>query len=117
VAQFTTNYSGIEFFTQKLSLSSQKYEFGIRDPGSEIRKKPIRDTRFRSKKKHRIPDSGSRIRIRNTGIPDPEHWRYILMNLLGDHILVAKAPGHHGDEQNEEGTESRIRIQDTGDTS
>jgi hypothetical protein len=32
-----------------------------------------------------------------------------LMNLLGDHILIAKAPGHHGDEKGEEGTESRIR--------
>ncbi len=27
------------------------------------------------------------------------------MNLLGSHILVAKAPGHHSDEQGEEGTE------------
>jgi hypothetical protein len=38
---------------KKFSLSSQKYGFGIRDPGSEIRKKPI-------------PGPGSRIRIRNT---------------------------------------------------
>jgi hypothetical protein len=36
------------------------------------------------------------------------------MNLLGDHILVAKAPGHHGDEKSEEGTESRIRIRNPG---
>jgi hypothetical protein len=36
------------------------------------------------------------------------------MNLLGDHILVAKAPGHHGDEKGEEGTETRIRIRNTG---
>jgi hypothetical protein len=36
------------------------------------------------------------------------------MNLLGDHILLAKAPGYHGDEQSEEGTESRIRIRTTG---
>jgi hypothetical protein len=36
------------------------------------------------------------------------------MNLLGDHILVAKALGHHGDKQGEEGTESRIRIRNTG---
>jgi hypothetical protein len=46
------------------------------------------------------------------------------MNLLGDHILVAKAPGHHGDEKSEEGTEpgsgsARLesRIRDTGDIS
>jgi hypothetical protein len=49
------------------------------------------------------------------------------MNLLGDHIhvLVAKAPGHHGDEQGEEGTTNpgsgsatlESRIRDTGDTS
>jgi hypothetical protein len=36
------------------------------------------------------------------------------MNLLGDHILIAKAPGHHGDEKSEEGTESRNRIRSTG---
>jgi hypothetical protein len=36
------------------------------------------------------------------------------MNLLGDHILLAKAPGYHGDEKGEEGTESRIRIRNTG---
>jgi hypothetical protein len=43
---WATSQRIIEFFTQKLSLSSQKYRFGIRDP-----EKPI---------------SGSRIRIRNT---------------------------------------------------
>jgi hypothetical protein len=39
----------IELLTQKLSLSSKKYWFGIRDPGSGK------------------TYSGSRIRIRNTG--------------------------------------------------
>jgi hypothetical protein len=38
----------IEVFTQKIVLSPQKYGFGIRDPRSGIRKKPI-------------PDPGSRI--------------------------------------------------------
>jgi hypothetical protein len=66
----------IEFFPKKLSLSSQKYGFGIRDPGSEIqdpgsgirdpgsgiRKKPISDPRSRiqGSKRHRIPDPVSR---------------------------------------------------------
>jgi hypothetical protein len=36
------------------------------------------------------------------------------MSLLGDHILIAEAPGHHDDEKGEEGTESRIRIRTTG---
>jgi hypothetical protein len=45
-----------------LSLSSQKYGFGIRDPekiysGSRIPKKGVK----------KAPDHGSRIRIRNTG--------------------------------------------------
>jgi hypothetical protein len=31
------------FLPKKLSLSSQKYEFGIRDPRSGIRNKPIPD--------------------------------------------------------------------------
>ncbi len=54
----------IELFTQKLSLSSQKYGFGIRDPGSEIReKKPILDPGSRGQK-----GTGSRIRIPNTGL-------------------------------------------------
>jgi hypothetical protein len=35
---FFSNFKRItELFTQKLSLSSQKYGFGIRDPGYEIR--------------------------------------------------------------------------------
>jgi hypothetical protein len=46
----------IELFTQKLSLCSQKYGFGIRD-----RKKPIPDPGFTGQK-----GTGSRIRIRNT---------------------------------------------------
>jgi hypothetical protein len=50
----------IEVFTQKLSLSSQKYGFGIRDPRSGIRKKPIPDPGSRGQK-----GTGSRI-------PDPE---------------------------------------------
>jgi hypothetical protein len=38
------------------------YGFGIRDPGSGIRKKPIPDPGSRGQK-----GTGSRIRIRNTG--------------------------------------------------
>ncbi len=51
----------IELFTQKVSLSSQKYGFGIRDPRSGIRKKPIPDPgpRIQGSKRHRIPDPGS----------------------------------------------------------
>ncbi len=52
----------IELFTQKFSISSQKYGFGIRDPRSGIRKKPIPDSGSRGQKV-----TGSRIRIRNTG--------------------------------------------------
>ena len=52
----------IELFTQKLSLSSQKYGFGIGDPRSGIRKKPIHYPGSRSQK-----GTGSWIRIRNTG--------------------------------------------------
>ncbi len=53
----------IEFFTQKLSQSSQKYGFGIRDPRSGIRKKPIPDPGSRGQK-----GTGSRIPD-----PDPQH--------------------------------------------
>jgi hypothetical protein len=50
----------IELLTQKLSLSSQKYGFGIRDPGS-------------GKNLFQIPDPGSRGQ-KGTGsrIPDPD---------------------------------------------
>jgi hypothetical protein len=53
----------MEVFTQKLSPSPQKYGFGIRDPRSGIRKKPIPDpgSRIQGSKRHRIPD------------PDPQH--------------------------------------------
>jgi hypothetical protein len=58
------------FLLKKLSLCSQKYGFGIRDPRSGIRKKPIPDPGSRGQK-----GTGSRIRIRNTGKkhdPDPD---------------------------------------------
>jgi hypothetical protein len=54
----------IELLPKKLSLSSQKYRFGIRDPRSG--KKPIPDTGSRGQK-----STGSRIRIRNSGLPVP----------------------------------------------
>ncbi len=50
------------FLPKKLSLSSQKNEFGIRDLRSGIRKKPIPDPGSRGQK-----GIWSRIRIRNTG--------------------------------------------------
>jgi hypothetical protein len=49
----------MDFLPKKLSLSSQKYGFRLRDPGSG--KKPIPDPRV-----IKAPDPGSRIRIRNT---------------------------------------------------
>jgi hypothetical protein len=52
----------IVLLTQKLSLSSQKYGSGIRDPRSGIRKKPIADPGSESRGQK---GTGSRIRIRN----------------------------------------------------
>ncbi len=51
------------FLPKKLSISSQKYGFGIRDPRSGIRKKPNPDpgSWIQVSKRHRIPD------------PDPQH--------------------------------------------
>jgi hypothetical protein len=61
----------IGLYTQKLSLSSQKYGFGIRDPRSGIR-----DPASGIREKH-IPDPGSRGQ-KGTGSripdPDPQHW-------------------------------------------
>jgi hypothetical protein len=60
----------IEVFTQKLSLSSQKYGFWIWDPRSWIRKKPIPDPGSRGSKRHRIPDSNPHwLRPRNSSPP------------------------------------------------
>ncbi len=53
----------MEFFTQKVVTKLSKYEFGTRDLGSGIRKKPIPDPGSRGQK-----GTGSRIRIRNTDI-------------------------------------------------
>jgi hypothetical protein len=43
----------IELFTQKLSLSSQKYGFGIRDPEKTY---PYHGSRIQGPKRHQIPD-------------------------------------------------------------
>ncbi len=64
LGQFSKN-----FLPKKLSISSQKYGVGIRDPRSGIRKKPIPDPGSRGVKK--APDPGSRIRIRNTACNPP----------------------------------------------
>jgi hypothetical protein len=53
----------IELFTQKVVTKLSKYEFGIRDPRSGIRNKPIPDPGSRVQK-----GTGSRIRIHNNGI-------------------------------------------------
>ncbi len=53
------------FLPKKLSLRSQKYGFGIRDPESGIRKKPIPDPGSWSRGQK---GTGSRIRIRNTAL-------------------------------------------------
>jgi hypothetical protein len=47
----------LKFLPKKFSLCSQKYGFGIRDPGSG---KNL--SRIQGSKRHRIPD------------PDPQHW-------------------------------------------
>ena len=44
----------IPFLPKKLALSSQKYGFGIRDPRSGIRKKPIPDPGVKN-----APDPGT----------------------------------------------------------
>jgi hypothetical protein len=53
------------FLPKILSQSSQKYGFGIRDPGSEIRdlEKTYSGSRILGSRRNRIPDP--RIRIRN----------------------------------------------------
>ncbi len=51
----------IGLFPKKLSLSSQKYGFGIHDPRSGIRK-TYSGSRIQGSKRYRIPD------------PDPHHW-------------------------------------------
>ncbi len=53
----------LKFLPKKFSIFSQIYGFGIRDPRSGIRKKPIPDPGSRGQK-----GTGSRIRIRNTVI-------------------------------------------------
>jgi hypothetical protein len=62
--KFGPNFTELlKFLPKKLSLSSQKYGFGIRDTRSGIRKKPIPVPDPGVKK---APDPGSRIWIRNT---------------------------------------------------
>jgi hypothetical protein len=60
----------IELFTQKVSLSSQKYGFGIRDPEKTY---PDPGSRIQGSKKHRIPD------------PNPQHW--VILSFLRDAVM------------------------------
>ncbi len=74
----------IELIMQKIVITPQKYGFGIRDPRSGIRKKPIPDPGSRGQK-----GTGSRIQIRNT------EYRYIYPWELAPFawLLVAAATG------------------------
>ncbi len=70
-------------FTQKLSLTSQKYGFeirGIRDPGSRTRKKPTLDLGSRGQK-----GTGSRVPD-----PDPQHWFPGLLSWSGQAPVKAR---------------------------
>jgi hypothetical protein len=69
---------------KKLSLSSQKYEFGIRDPRFGIRNEPIPDPGSRGQKGpnpgsriRNTEGTGSRIRIRNTGLGQETGRTYV----------------------------------------
>jgi hypothetical protein len=53
----------INFLSKKLTLSSQKYGLGIRDPRSGIRTKTYSGSRIQGSKRPRIPD------------PDPQHCK------------------------------------------
>jgi hypothetical protein len=61
------------FLPKKLSLSSQTYGFGIRDPGSEIREKPIPDLGSRGQKG---TGSGSATLVADT---DPESGAFLTL--------------------------------------
>jgi hypothetical protein len=70
------NFRIIELFTQKIVTKLSK--IWVRDPGSEIRKKPILDPGSRGRK-----GTGSRIRIRNT-----ENGYFIKINFSVSHIRI-----------------------------
>jgi hypothetical protein len=60
------------------------------DFGSGIRKKPIPDPGSRGQKA-----TGSRIRIRNTAIPDPQHCLTIKYNFRTKILLFVTARSDH----------------------
>jgi hypothetical protein len=62
-----------------LSLSSQKYDFGIRDPGSEIRDPGSGIILFR------IPDPG----VKKDPIPDPGSGSATLMRAQYDSVNLS----------------------------
>jgi hypothetical protein len=73
--KFGPNFKELRnFLPKKLSHSSQKYEFGIRDTRSGIRNKPIPDPGSRGQKGtgSQIPDPGSQIPDPRSRIPDPD---------------------------------------------
>jgi hypothetical protein len=52
------------FYPKKLSISSQKYEFGIRDP-----EKTYSGSRIQGSKRHRIPDPQHCLRVNFHSLP------------------------------------------------
>jgi hypothetical protein len=62
----------LKILPKKLSLSSQKYRFGIRDPRSGIRKKPIPDPGVK-----KAPDPGSATLDKTLAFYDPQGVTFI----------------------------------------
>ncbi len=86
----------LKFLPNKLSPSPQKYGFGSRDSGSEIREpeKTYSGSRIQGSKRHRIPDPqhwwyDTRRDLFKTkiNIPDPQHciWRFYYHGLKNIH--------------------------------
>jgi hypothetical protein len=61
LGQFSKNYRTFYSKNSHCALKNMGLGYGIRDPGSGIRKNPVPDLRSRGPK-----STGSRIRIRNT---------------------------------------------------
>ncbi len=77
----------LKFLPKKFSICSQIYGFGIRDPRSGIRKKPISDPRSRGQK-----GTGSRI-------PDPQHCFLQEVLVIQPFDGWGQQAAHGGDQQ------------------
>ena len=84
----------IELFTQKIVTNSQKYGFGIRDPGSRGQKGTRSRIRIRNYAMHLTNEHSISGSVHQIRIPTSLPRRWVYEKLTNTKIVLVPVPNH-----------------------